>query len=151
MATKHALPSRQKGQDWLLSCTSEPTEVHRLWSAEELAPFRSGAHWRVAEAPLLPSVHAMKRIGSQRLGPVLADVEADRAWWLLPPTLGDELDDVRQLTVRRPGWVLRCPPVLYYVGGRGWLERPDGSGHLTNPVLLGAAFGPGGRLSEAAG
>src|SRR5439155_9722770 len=111
-------------QDWLLSCTTEPTTACRAWDREDLASFFTGLHWRVAEAPLLPSVHAMTRIGSARLGPVLADVEADRAWWLIPATVGDELDDVRQLTVRPAGWVLKCPPVTYCVDGRMWRERP---------------------------
>ena len=87
---------------------------------------------------------AIKRIGSDRLGPVLADVASERAWWLLPPGLGDELDDIGLLTVHPHGWLLRCPPVLYPVRGRVWVERPDGSGRLTDPILLGAALGPGG-------
>jgi hypothetical protein len=98
----------------------------------------------VAEAALAHSMDAIKRIGVPRLGPVLADVSQGIAWWLLPPTLGDELDDVRTITLRPRGWVLRCPPVLYPVRGRVWVERPDGSGRLTDPVLLGAALGPGG-------
>ena len=150
MATQHARTMWAQGQGWLLSCTAEPTATRRRWDREELAPFPSGIHWRAAEAPLLPSVHAMRRIGSPRLGPVLADVEADKAWWLIPADVGDQLDDVRQLTVRPAGWVLKCPPVLYAVDGRMWLEQPDGTGRLTDPVLLGAAFGPGGRLPEAA-
>lgn len=149
MATKPARDRLQLGEDWLLSCTTTPTGVRTAWSTEELAPIPSGRHWRVAEAPLMPTVHVMKRIGSARLGPVLADVDVDRAWWLLPPDLDVELDDVRQLTVRPAGWILKCPPVFYALDGRMWLERPDGSGRLTDPVLLGAAFGPGGfRTSE---
>ncbi|MEU2584505.1 hypothetical protein ABZ612_16415 [Streptomyces avermitilis] len=98
----------------------------------------------MAEAPLLSSVEAMKRIGGARLGPVLADVASERAWWLLPPDLGDQLDDVRQVIVRPRDWTFRCPPVLYSVDGRVWLEMPDGSGRLTDPELLGAALSPGG-------
>ncbi|WP_405879449.1 MULTISPECIES: hypothetical protein [unclassified Streptomyces] len=99
----------------------------------------------------MPSVEAMKRIGN-RLGPVLADVETGLAWWLLPTTVGDELADVRQLTVRPSGWALKCPPAAYALHCRLWLEPPDGSGRLTDPVLLGAALGPGGgpRLSAEA-
>ncbi|MHB9862201.1 hypothetical protein [Streptomyces sp. YIM S03343] len=144
MAAKPTLPLRQAGQDWLLSCTVTPTDVRRAWDREDLAPFPTGSRWRVAEAALLRTVQVMKRIRSERLGPVLADVETERAWWLLPPGLDDELDDIRQLTVRPSGWVLKCPPVLYSAGGRMWLERPDGTGRLTDPALLGAAFGPGG-------
>lgn len=144
MATQPARRLRQAGQDWLLACTPSPTAVERAWDSEELAEYTTGTHWRVTEAPLLLSVEAMNRIGSPRLGPVLADVHAELAWWLLPTSLGDELDDVRALTIRPRGWALRCPPVLYPVDGRVWLEAPDGTGRLTDPVLLGAALGPGG-------
>ncbi|WP_345589068.1 hypothetical protein [Streptomyces marokkonensis] len=144
MATKPARSLRDAGQEWLLACTDQPTRVRRAWNADRLAPFDTGTHWRVVEAPLLMTLHAMRRIGSARLGPVLADAETDLAWWLVHSQLDDELDDIRQLTVRPAGWVLKCPPVLSLLGGRTWLERPDGTGRLTDPVLLGAAFGPGG-------
>lgn len=144
-------PVHSAGQDWLLACAPNPADVQRAWDAGQLAEFQAGLHWRVAESPLVPSVEAIGRIGGNRIGPVLADVHRSVAWWLLPPDLTGELDDVHRLTVRPAGWVLKCPPVLYSVAGRWWLERPDGSGQLTDPALLGAAFGPGGaRLSTEA-
>ncbi len=88
----------------------------------------------------------MKDVSSQRLGPVLVDVATDQAWWLLSPSLGGELDNVRQLTVHPTGWILACPPVLHTIDERAWLERPSGSGRLTDPTALGAAFGLGGRV-----
>lgn len=126
-----------------MSCTPTPAEVARAWDAEELAPIYGSTHWRAVEAPLMPSVDAMRRIGAKR-GPVLADVAAYRAWWLVSPDVGDLLDDIRQLRVMAAEWPLLCPPVLYPVGERVWLKRPDGSGHLTDPTVLGAALGPGG-------
>jgi hypothetical protein len=151
MATTSARRISQAGQDWLLSCALHSADVQGTWDAEELAEFPTGVHWRVVEAPLLRSLEAIARIGADRIGPVLADIHRDAAWWLLPPDLTDELDDIRRLTVRPAGWVLKCPPVLYSVNGRWWMERPDGSGQLTDPVLLGAAFSPGGaRLSTEA-
>ncbi len=151
MATQsRRLERRQAGQDWLLACAPNPTTVARDWAAEVLSPIASGGHWRVAEALLLRSVEAMRRIRADRLGPVLADPALETAWWLLPPNLDDELDDVRQVRIMPRGWPLYCPPVLYPVGGRMWLERPDGSGQLTDPIVLGAAFGPGGRLPAEA-
>lgn len=141
----HAAPYvRQAGQDWLLSCADSPAEIRALWDAEELGAFPSGGHWLIAETSLTQTMDALKRIAPDRRGPVLSDVNQGIAWWLLTPTLGDELDDIRTITVRPRGWLLRCPPVLYPVRGRVWIERPDGSGRLTDPVLLGAALGPGG-------
>jgi hypothetical protein len=145
-----SLAQRQAGQDWLLACAHNPTTVARDWAADALSPIASGEHWRVVEARLLPSIQAMKRVGANRLGPVLADPELETAWWLVPSDVGDQLDDVRQLKVMPPGWPLSCPPVLYPVAGRVWLERPDGAGRLTDPIVLGAAFGPGGRLPAEA-
>jgi hypothetical protein len=143
MATESAQCLRRAGQDWLLSFADQPARVQRAWDAETLASFTSGKHWRVAEAPLVPSMDALKRIESARLGPVLADVMRRRAWWLLPPEADDEIDGLRHITVHPRGWVLRCPPVLYPVRSRVWVERPDGSSRLTDPTLLGAALGPG--------
>jgi hypothetical protein len=82
----------------------------------------------------------MKCLGNERLGPVLADASENLAWWLLPAGLSGELDHVQQLTMRPPGWSLKCPPVLFAIDDRLWLERPDGSGRLTNPAALGAAM-----------
>lgn len=145
MAGQTTLTTRQAGQDWLLSCTDDPDKTLRLWDEEELAPFTTGEHWRVAEAPLARAMEVMQRICGHG-GPVLADVANCTASWLLPTDLGDDLDDVKQLTVRPAGWSLNCPPVLYGVRGRVWLWKPDGSGRLTTPALLGAAFGPGSPL-----
>ncbi|WP_339132670.1 hypothetical protein WJM95_28045 [Streptomyces sp. f51] len=152
MALQPALYERQAGQDWLLACADIPAEIRSLWDADELGPFPSGGHWMVAETTLARTMDALRRIDQPRRGPVLGDVTTGLAWWLLPPTLGEELGDARTLTVHPRGWVLRCPPVLYPVRGRVWLERPDGTGRLTDPVLLGAALGPGGgpRLSTEA-
>jgi hypothetical protein len=146
MAPQLARSTRQAGQDWLLDCVRNPTDVCRAWAAEEFARIPSGEHWRVAEGSLLPSLRAMKHLGSRQLGPVLVDVAAGRAWWLLPTGLRDELDGVSQLIVHPPGWLLVTPPVLCAIGDRCWLERPDGSGRLTDPRALGVAFGAAGQL-----
>ncbi|MEV5677094.1 hypothetical protein [Streptomyces sp. NPDC052179] len=88
----------------------------------------------------------MQRVGSGRLGPVLVYPEADLAWWLVPLGADQELADIRAITVRTSPWELLCPPAHAYMNGRGWLETPDGSGALTDPAVLGAAFGPGGPM-----
>ncbi|MFC9911053.1 hypothetical protein [Streptomyces sp. NPDC059862] len=87
---------------------------------------------------------AATRIREEQRGPVLADGELDRAWWLVPLDAAEKLADVRQLVVRPAGWSLHCPSMGSYVDGRFWLWRPDGSGRLTDAAVLAAAFGPGG-------
>lgn len=124
--------------------------MHRAWERGEVGLIPTGLLWVAVEADLTPTFAAMERVGPSRLGPVLVLPEADRAWWLLPPGTEELLDDLPQLTVRPAGWVLRCPPADRYVDGLGWLEKPDGSGRLTHPETLGAAFGPGRGLPTSA-
>ena len=138
------------GNRWLLSFTTNPTDMRRLWSEEEFAPVPATA-WCVVEASCLRSIDAMRPLArSGQLGPVLVDPSADTAWWLVSNDADEHLADIALLTVRPRGWLLRCPPTDQYFNGRGWLEKPDGSGKLTDPIAMGAAFGPGGRLPAAA-
>lgn len=147
MATR----TRNPGTDWLASCAPDPVRAHRHWADGKLAPIPAGLCWLAAEAGLMRSVSAMQRIGPGRLGPVLVYPEADLAWWLVPHAAGDELADIGCITVHPAGWALACPPAHQYMNGRGWLEKPDGSGLLSDPVAMGAAFGPGGPLRLSVG
>lgn len=133
----------EAGTAWLADCSARPDLVRAAWEAKVLAEFPTGVHWRVVEAPLLPSVEAIAWIGGD-IGPVLADIHRSVAWWFVPPDLTGDLDNVHRLTVQPAGWALMCPPVLYSVDGRWWIERPDGSGLLTDSAALAAAFHPSG-------
>ncbi|MFJ7949814.1 hypothetical protein ACIQ6K_40540 [Streptomyces sp. NPDC096354] len=146
MATR----TRNQGSDWLALASPDPVKIHRAWEAGELTHLPSGQLWLAAEADLRRSVEAMQRVGPEQLGPVLVFPSAELAWWLVPCNADDELADLAQLTLRPKGWMLRCPPADRYVDGWGWLEKPDGSGLLTDPTVLSAAFELGGRLLAAA-
>ncbi|EGX60077.1 hypothetical protein SZN_09151 [Streptomyces zinciresistens K42] len=149
MALPRFIARYEAGDAWLAGCSARPDLVRAAWDTESLAPIASGAHWLVAEGQLATRYDALARIPIQLRGPVLADPEADRLWWLVPLTAVEELADVRQVAVRPPGWCLRCPPAGWQIGGRMWITRPDGSGLLTDPAVLAAAFGPGGYRVEA--
>ncbi|MFD9422331.1 MULTISPECIES: hypothetical protein [unclassified Streptomyces] len=138
--------TRHAGTDWLATCAPDPAFVRRRWAGAQLAPIPVGRSWLVAETTLTRTMDAMERVGSDRLGPVLVHPEADLAWWLVPLDGDQELADVGVLTIRTEPWTLLCPPAHEYLNGCGWLENPDGSGRLTDPAALGAAFGPGGPL-----
>lgn len=141
------LAERYEAADaWLARCSGHPHEVRTRWDADELAPIASGAHWLIAESRLTTGMPAAARILPEHRGPVLADPDADRTWWLVPPSATEELADVRQVTVQPAGWTLRCPPCGWSVAGRWWLWRPNGTGLLTDPAVLAAAFGPGGAI-----
>ncbi|MEU7040499.1 hypothetical protein AB0A77_05490 [Streptomyces varsoviensis] len=128
---------------WLVSCAVSPDAVWRAWKADRLAPIASTA-WTVVEAPLLPSLDAMQPLGrAGRLGPVLGCPEDNLACWLVGDKAQEHLGDLPELTVRAPGRRLSCPAVGQYSGGRGWVQRPDGSGLLTDPADLATAFAAG--------
>lgn len=134
----------EAGDAWLAGCSARPDLVRAAWETEALALIPAGAHWLVAEAQLATRYDALARIPVALRGPVLADPQADRMWWLVPLNAVEELADVRQLAVRPAGWCLPCPPTGWHIDGRMWLSRPDGSGRLTDPAVLAAAIGPGG-------
>ncbi|MDH6214354.1 hypothetical protein [Streptomyces pseudovenezuelae] len=153
-----ALPTRltatyEAGNAWLADSSAHPELTRGLWDADALAPIPSGDVWLVAESRLVTGMPALQRIYADQRGPVLADGDLDRAWWLVPLEAAEELADVRELKVHPAGWSLLCPAMNSYVNGRFWLNRPDGSGLLTDPAGLAAAFGPGGyrRPAEAFG
>lgn len=134
----------EAGDAWLADCSAHPTLVRAAWSTEALAPIASGKAWLVAETPLLTTMKALNRIAEEHRGPVLADPEEDKAWWLMPLDASEGLAGVRRLTVHVPGWPLRCPPTGWHLESRMWLCRPDGSGRLTDPAVLATAVDPGG-------
>lgn len=138
------------GDTWLAACASRPELVREAWDLDALAPIASGEKWLAVEVGFVAAVRAMRQIGAERLGPILADAGVDLTWWLIPPDAADELADIRQATVRPKGEPLHCPPTGWYQCGRKWLHRPDGSGTLNDPVLLGAALGPGNGYGLAA-
>ncbi|MGW8376902.1 hypothetical protein [Streptomyces sp. ODS28] len=117
-------------------------------ATRELARIYSGSDWLVAEAPLLRSIQAMGRLSpAGKLGPVLGYAEADRAWWLLPLDAEEHVADITARIIVHPvGWPLVCPSPDHYAHGRGWLEKPDGVGTLTDPAALGAVLSRVGHL-----
>ncbi|UOB12034.1 hypothetical protein MQE23_24545 [Streptomyces sp. HP-A2021] len=151
MALPKCAERYEAGDAWLAGCSAHPALVREAWNLEALAPIPSGNAWLAAEAPLVASMQAPNRIRPERRGPVVADPTLDMAWWLVPLDAADELGDLRTVTVQPVGWPLHCPPTGWPACGRFWLTRPGGSGELTDPAVLAAAFGPGRyrRLAEA--
>lgn len=134
----------EAGDAWLADCSARPALVHEAWTLEALAPIAAGARWLAAESLLVTGMQALARIRDELRGPVLADPLLDRAWWLVPLDAAKELADVRAVRVQPAGTPLHCPPTGWQACGRFWLHRPNGSGDLTDPAVLAAAFGLGG-------
>lgn len=129
------------GADWLAHCALSPTTVRTQWCAGELAPIRTTA-WSVVEThdvvQAADALLALRR--TWRPGPVLAHPEGRRIWWLLPPGQAAAFDGFPGAVVRPADWALPCPPVDEPLCGHGWLEKPDGTGHLTDPHHLAATL-----------
>lgn len=51
---------------------------------------------------------ATVRIHEEQRGPVLADPDLDKLWWLVPLDAAEALADVREVSVQREGWTLTC-------------------------------------------
>ncbi|WP_019548148.1 hypothetical protein [Streptomyces sulphureus] len=112
------------------------------WSSGTLATIQVPDAWSIVEARLPDSMEALPLLSrARRLGPVLAYPERELAWWLVPPTAAEHLGDhAPRIVVHDAGWQMKCPALGDYLHGCGWLEKPDGSGTLTDPVMLGAAL-----------
>ncbi|MFD4604101.1 hypothetical protein ACFWPQ_39565 [Streptomyces sp. NPDC058464] len=134
----------EEGDAWLAESSADPKLVRLAWDDDTLAPIDSGARWLVAEARLISSMPALTRIPDGHHGPVLADTQGDRAWWLVPLDAAEELAYVRAVSVKAHGWSLDCPPSARMLFGYMWLCHPDGTGQLTDPAVLAAVLGPGG-------
>lgn len=145
-----AADARSPGSDWLAHCSSSPATVRRAWADEDLAAVPA-KQWAVVEADLLPSIEAMHALRSRRRsGPVLAAPEMRLAWWLIPVDAAAYVAEAMPaVTVQPRSWPLRCPPTEYACGGRCWLEKPDGTGRLTDPAQLVAAFGSAAAVLAA--
>ncbi|WP_227025967.1 hypothetical protein [Streptomyces fodineus] len=139
----------EAGDTWLADCGERPALVRAAWDEERLALVVSGARWLVAESRLTRGWPAASRLRDSPHGPVLADPDADKMFWLVPLDAAEELSDVRHLVVHSAGWSLSCPPTGRQVDGRFWLWRPDGSGDLNDSARIAAAFGPRDYRPEA--
>lgn len=133
--------SMHPGSVWLAHRAPAPQAVYAAWEEGELATILpEHGTWAVAQADVLVSIDVMGTLGRfSRIGPVLTHAETSRAWWLVSPEGAEVLARTPQMTLCRSA-ALRCPPADYPVHGRGWLEKPDAKGTLTDPQALAHAF-----------
>lgn len=125
------------GALWLAACAPYPTRALHAWAAGLVAGIAPGTHWWVAETPLYRGLVALHQLAT--MGPVLAHVGMQRAWWLTPAGVGEGFG-TEGLTVHTGGPFL-CPPPGREVHGLGWVVPPDGSGQLTGLPTLAVACG----------
>ncbi|MEU2112485.1 hypothetical protein [Streptomyces sp. NPDC019507] len=133
--------------DWLVSAAPDPDDWRRRWEGDPrgLALFPTGRRWDVLVLPggiAGPTLDVLTRL-TDRPGPVLADFGATlrgrapgpRLGFFVPPGTSERWVGTGTHAVGPGAWVV-LPYPGRTAGGVRWLVLPDGSGTLTDPVLL---------------
>ncbi|WP_328968269.1 hypothetical protein [Streptomyces sp. NBC_00239] len=134
--------------EWLASVAQDPDGCRWEWERNPLgvALLPAGRHWDVlilTGGLARPTFEVLARLVA-RPGPVLAGLGEERLGFFVPPgtTAGWLGTGVRGAG---PGAWIAVPHPGRAAGGVRWVVPPDGSGRLTDPVLLELA------MHEAAG
>lgn len=125
---------------WLASVAPDPRACRRKWERDPhgVALLPAGKAWDVLSLPGalgFPTLDVLTRI-IDRLGPVLADVGDDaRLTFLVPPGTAARWLGTGIRSAGLGTWIV-VPYPGRTAGTLRWLIPPDGSGTLTDPVLL---------------
>jgi hypothetical protein len=125
--------------EWLASVSPDPEACRREWERNPLgvALLPAGRAWDVLilPGPLgYPTLDVLTRI-IDRPGPVLADFGDDRMGFFVPPGTASRWLGTGVRSAGGGTWIV-VPYPGRQTGGVRWLIPPDGSGTLTDPVLL---------------
>ncbi|SEO02146.1 hypothetical protein [Actinacidiphila rubida] len=125
--------------DWLVSVVPDPEGCRWEWERNPLGVtlLPAGRLWDVLIIgarlgyPTLDVLHRMV----DRPGPVLADFGDARMGFLVPPGTAERWLGTGVRAAGRGTWIV-VPYPGRPTGGVRWLVPPDGTGHLTDPVVL---------------
>ncbi|WP_327288456.1 hypothetical protein [Streptomyces sp. NBC_01198] len=125
--------------EWLASVAYDPEGVREEWECNPLgvALLPAGRKWDVlilGSALGYPTLDVLTRL-ADRPGPVLADFGDARIGFFVPPGTAARWLGTGVRAVGRGTWIV-VPYPGRPTGGVRWLVPPDGTGHLTDPVLL---------------
>ncbi|CAG7609829.1 bifunctional DNA primase/polymerase [Actinacidiphila bryophytorum] len=125
--------------EWLASVTHDPDSVRREWEDNPLgvALLPAGRKWDVlilGSALGYPTLDVLTRLVDLP-GPVLADFGDARIGFFVPPGTAARWLGTGVRAVGRGTWIV-VPYPGRPTGGVRWLVPPDGTGHLTDPVVL---------------
>jgi len=142
--------------EWLLSAAPEPEACRWEWERNPLGVslLPAGRLWDVLILPGelgRPALDVVARI-TDLPGPVLTDVTDERLGFFVPPGTAARWVGTGVRSAGHGTWIV-VPYPGRSTGGVRWLVPPDGSGRLTDPVVLELAMheaaahpadGPGG-------
>ncbi|SDP05652.1 bifunctional DNA primase/polymerase [Actinacidiphila guanduensis] len=125
--------------DWLVSAAADPQGTRFEWERNPLGVvlLPAGRLWDVLILPGrigYPTLDVLGRMAEQP-GPVLADFGDERMGFFVPPGTAARWLGTGVRAVGRGTWIV-VPYPGRPTGGVRWLVPPDGTGHLTDPVLL---------------
>jgi hypothetical protein len=125
--------------EWLASVAPDPEASRREWERNPLgvALLPAGKAWDVLILPGelgYPTLDILTRI-LDRPGPVLVDFGDARMGFFVPPGTAASWLGTGIRTAGAGTWIV-VPYPGRSTGGVRWLVPPDGSGTLTDPVLL---------------
>jgi hypothetical protein len=125
--------------EWLVSVTGDPDVVRIEWERNPLgvALLPAGRMWDVLILTSdlgYPTLDALTRLVG-RPGPVLADFGDSRMGFFVPPGSAARWLGTGVRALGRGTWIV-VPHPGRPNGGVRWLVPPDGTGHLTDPVVL---------------
>ncbi|CAM5743776.1 hypothetical protein [Streptomyces hirsutus] len=126
--------------EWLSSVAPDPEACRWEWERNPhgVALLPAGKAWDVLILPGelgYPTLDVLTRV-LDRPGPVLVDFGDARMGFLVPPGTAARWVGTGIRTAGDGTWIVVPYPGRASAGGTRWLFPPDGSGTLTDPVLL---------------
>ncbi|MGY0070048.1 hypothetical protein ACWZEH_25315 [Streptomyces sp. QTS137] len=126
--------------EWLSSVAPDPETCRREWERDPhgVVLLPAGKAWDVLILPCAlghPTLDVLARV-LDRPGPVLVDFGDARMGFLVPPGTAARWVGTGVRTSGNGTWIVVPHPGRSSAGGTRWLFPPDGSGTLTDPVLL---------------
>jgi hypothetical protein len=126
--------------DWLANAQPDPRNIRQQWAACGQALFITGRNWDMIELPGFGADSARAAADLGVTGPVAHVLGAETLWVLVPPGTAAWWLPVPGFTVSGSGrhvrGLLLPGPDRVASPGTYWITPPDGSGRLTDPMIL---------------
>ncbi|MGK5544211.1 hypothetical protein ACSNOH_05695 [Streptomyces sp. URMC 127] len=126
--------------EWLSTAAPDPETCRWEWERNPLgvALLPAGRLWDVLILPSVlgrPTLEILTRC-TERVGPVLVDFGDCRMGFFVPPGTADGWVATGVRAAGTGSWIVVPHPGRAAASGVRWVVPPDGTGTLTDPVLL---------------